>query len=85
MKWIDVLGSVAGMLTTIAFVPQVMQTWKTRSAKDLSLAMILTFWLGVFLWLIYGLFIQSMPVIVANGVTFLLQGCILWFKLKFKD
>jgi MtN3 and saliva related transmembrane protein len=85
MKFIDVLGSMAGMLTTIAFIPQVIQTWQTRSAKDLSLTMIFTFWVGVFLWLVYGIYIESIPVIMANGVTFVLQGFILWCKLTFKD
>lgn len=84
MQLIDVLGSMAGILTTLAFIPQVIRTWKTRSAKDLSLAMMLTFWVGVLLWLIYGICIQSMPVTVANGTTLVLQGSILWFKLKFK-
>jgi MtN3 and saliva related transmembrane protein len=84
MKFIDVLGSVAGVLTTIAFIPQVIQTWKTRSAKDLSLGMILTFWVGVLLWLIYGLCIHAMPVIVANAATLVLEGSILWLKLTLK-
>ncbi len=84
MEFIDVLGSVAGILTTLAFVPQVVKTWKTRSAKDLSLAMILTFWLGILLWLIYGIYIRAMPIIVANAVTLVLEGSILWFKLKYK-
>jgi MtN3 and saliva related transmembrane protein len=84
MQFIDGLGTVAGILTTAAFVPQVVKTWKTRSAADLSLAMILTFWLGIFLWLIYGLCIGAVPIIVANAVTLVLEGSILWFKLRFK-
>ena len=76
------VGLVAGVLTTIAFLPQVRHTWETKSAKDISLAMFLTFCTGVLLWFIYGFMIQSLPVMLANGVTFLLAGAILVMKLK---
>jgi len=76
------VGLVAGTLTTIAFLPQRIHTWRTKSAKDISLGMFLTFCTGVLLWLIYGFLIQSLPVILANGVTFVLAGAILVMKLK---
>ena len=78
------VGLVAGMLTTIAFLPQVRQSWRTKSTKDISLPMILTFCTGVLLWLIYGLMIRSLPVILANGVTIVLAGAILVMKLKWR-
>ncbi len=82
---LDALGLLAGILTTTAFVPQVYKTWKTRSAKDLSLSMFLIFVLGVLLWLLYGLLKQDLPVIAANSATLILAVTLLVFKLKFKD
>ncbi len=73
---------IAGVLTTIAFLPQVRHTWETKSAKDISLRMFLLFCTGVLLWLIYGYMIDSLPVMLANGVTLVLSGAILLMKLK---
>ena len=67
---ITVLGLVAGAFTTLAFVPQVIRTWQLKSAADLSIAMIGLNSTGVFLWLIYGLYVRSLPIVVANLVTF---------------
>jgi len=78
------LGLLAGTLTTIAFVPQLLKTWKSRSAEDVSLGMLITFCTGVFLWLLYGFFIRSLPVILANAVTLLLAGTILVLKIKYR-
>lgn len=81
----ETLGYFAGVFTTIAFVPQVLQIYKTKSAKDVSLAMFLIFTLGVFLWLIYGIKAKALPVIVANSFTLLLSMVILFFKFKYKE
>jgi MtN3 and saliva related transmembrane protein len=85
MDNIKLLGLLAGMLTTAAFLPQVIKTWKSRSAKDLSLGMFSMFCLGVALWLIYGWIVQDVPVIAANLVTLMLASTLLFFKLRFKD
>ncbi|MFO1384883.1 MAG: SemiSWEET transporter [Chitinivorax sp.] len=77
------IGMFAGILTTIAFVPQVLQVYRSRSAKDISLGMYAIFVSGVLLWLVYGCMIGAMPVIVANGVTLLLAAAILIGKLRF--
>lgn len=77
------VGMIAGILTTIAFVPQVLQVYRSRSAKDISLGMYAIFVSGVLLWLVYGCMIGAMPVIVANGVTLLLALAILIGKLRF--
>ncbi len=77
------VGMIAGILTTIAFVPQVLQVYRSRSAKDISLGMYAIFVSGVLLWLVYGCMIGAMPVIVANGVTLLLAAAILVGKLRF--
>ncbi len=82
---IQLLGLIAGACTTIAFLPQVLKTWKSRSAKDLSLSMFSIFSLGVALWLVYGFMVQDIPVIAANLVTLLLASTLLVFKLKYKQ
>jgi MtN3 and saliva related transmembrane protein len=80
---IDLIGMVAGTLSTFAFVPQVWRIWRTRSARDLSLPMYLIFTTGVALWFVYGLLLGAMPIIVCNGLTLLLAGTVLAMKLKF--
>ncbi len=85
MDFIEVLGLTAGSCTTIAFLPQVIKTWKSRSAKDLSLGMFSFFCFGVLLWLIYGIFQHDVPVIAANLVTLMLASTLLFFKLRFKE
>jgi MtN3 and saliva related transmembrane protein len=85
MNIIQLLGLTAGSLTTAAFLPQVIKTWKTRSAKDLSLGMFSLFCLGVVLWLIYGIMMQDIPVIAANLLTLMLASTLLFFKLRFKE
>ncbi len=84
MEAANTLGLVAGTLTTVAFFPQVIKTWRSRSAKDISLGMFSLFSVGVFLWLLYGIHIGAMPVIVSNAITLLLALTILLFKLRFK-
>lgn len=85
MNAIQLLGLVAGSLTTAAFLPQVVKTWKSRSAKDLSLGMFSLFCLGVAMWLLYGFAVNDIPVIAANLVTLLLATTLLYFKLRFKE
>ena len=83
MQLVEWVGSVAAFFTTIAFVPQVIQTWKSKHARDLSLGMFSLFTTGVVLWLAYGLLIESWPIIIANCITAALAGTILYFKLRF--
>jgi MtN3 and saliva related transmembrane protein len=84
METNELIGMAAATLTTVSFVPQVLKTWKSRSAKDVSLGMFLLFSLGVALWLIYGFGISSLPVILANAVTLVLALSILIMKIIFK-
>lgn len=79
---VDWLGGIAATLTTIAFVPQVAQIWRTRSARDVSLPMYLLFTLGIALWLAYGLMLGAWPLIVANAITLVLAACVLVMKLR---
>jgi MtN3 and saliva related transmembrane protein len=85
MTTIEMLGLVAGGCTTIAFLPQVLKTWKSRSAKDLSLGMFSFFCFGVLLWLIYGIMVNDIPVIAANSMTLMPASTLLFFKLRFKE
>ncbi|WP_410498710.1 SemiSWEET transporter [Chitinibacter sp. S2-10] len=80
---IEVIGLIAGTLTTISFVPQVWQVWKSRSAKDISLGMYAIFVSGVALWLGYGVLAGSAPVFLANTVTLILAGAVLVMKIIF--
>jgi MtN3 and saliva related transmembrane protein len=75
---------VAGFLTTLAFVPQALHIWRTRSARDISLHTFSAFTAGVFLWLVYGLFRAEWPLVIWNGVTLVLAGAILGMKVRFK-
>jgi MtN3 and saliva related transmembrane protein len=79
----DLIGTLAAALTTTAFIPQAWHTWKTKHAKGISLGMYSTFTTGVALWLAYGLMIVSWPLIIANGITFVLALFILGMKIRF--
>lgn len=78
----DLVGSVAGTLTTVAFIPQVARAWRTKSVEDLSPWMLLAFSSGVALWAVYGVITHALPLIVTNGVTLVLAGVLLWMKLR---
>ncbi|MEW6312546.1 MAG: SemiSWEET transporter [Pseudomonadota bacterium] len=77
----NLIGYPAAFLTTIAFVPQVWKSWRTRDLSGISLPMYALFTTGVALWLSYGVVIGSMPVIIANAVTLLLASVVLWLKV----
>jgi MtN3 and saliva related transmembrane protein len=80
---IELVGLIAGALTTLAYVPQVVKVWRSRSARDISLGMFLLMNAGILLWLVYGLMIGSPGLIVANGITLGLTAAVLVAKLKF--
>jgi MtN3 and saliva related transmembrane protein len=78
----EMIGYLAACLTTAAFVPQVWKVYRTRDTRAISQAMYLIFSLGVFFWLIYGWWLGSWPIVLANGVTLLLSLSILWMKFN---
>lgn len=82
MTMIDFIGLLAGTLTTVAFLPQARKTWRTRSTADFSFTMLTAFCTGIAFWLVYGLMLKSWPLIIANGITFVLAGSILYVKLR---
>ena len=83
-NYITTLGLIAGVLTTIAYLPQLIKTWQTKSAHDLSWSMLIVLCAGIILWLVYGFYIQNIPIIAANIVTFLFTSMILVLKIKYK-
>lgn len=82
MSLIMLTGMVAAVLTTVAFLPQVIRTWRTRSTSDISLGMFVAYVTGIALWLVYGLMIHDVPLIASNAVTLVLSGTILLLKLR---
>jgi MtN3 and saliva related transmembrane protein len=80
---VEKLGFAAAFCTTAAFVPQLIRVLRLRSARDISLPTFLMFSVGVFLWLLYGLYTGSKPVIASNGATLVLSLSILILKLRF--
>jgi MtN3 and saliva related transmembrane protein len=80
---IKLLGFAAATCTTLAYAPQFIKVWKTRSTEDISLGMFLAMMLGVALWLIYGLLSGDAPLVAANAITMLLAGGILVMKLRY--
>ncbi len=84
MDNIVLIGYIAGTLTTASFVPQVIRSWKLKETRDLSLAMLVLFAIGVILWTVYGIWIGSLPIIAANVVTLGLILFLLWMKVRFQ-
>tara|TARA_B100001113_G_scaffold18061_1_gene13444 strand:- start:713 stop:970 length:258 start_codon:yes stop_codon:yes gene_type:complete len=76
------IGIIAAILTTSAFIPQVYKIYKEKKAQGVSLMMYLIMFVGVLLWLIYGVLIGSIAIIIANSVTAVLQLFVIIFKLK---
>ena len=79
---IELIGYCAAFLTTIAFLPQAIQSWRSRDLSGISLGMYSLFTVGVGLWLIYGLIIEKWPLVLANALTFALALSILVLKLQ---
>jgi len=80
---IEIIGLIAAVLTTSSFIPQVIKTKRTRSVENLSFTMYLVMFTGVVLWFIYGIYINSSAVILANGITAGLILMLLNYKIKF--
>lgn len=85
MEGIEILGMTAGTISSITFLPQVIKTWQTKSARDISLWMFLLVTLSVILWLIYGIFKMSIPIIYTNSAVLLMSLIMLYFKWRYRD
>lgn len=84
MDNIKILGFIAGTITSITFIPQVLQIWKTKSAKDISILMLSLLIIGVSLWLAYGIVVKDMAIIYTNGMVLAMSLLMLYFKFRFK-
>ena len=80
----EIIGLIAAVLTTSAYIPQAYKTWKTKSSGNISLTMYLAMFVGILLWLVYGIHLNSLAMILANSVTSILTLIIIGFKLKYK-
>lgn len=84
-NWADYLGLFGAFLSSITFIPQVIQAYKSKSVKDLSLGMLLIIFASVIVWLVYGFEKNLLPVIIANGIILILSAILLYFKATFKN
>ena len=83
MNYIEIIGFVAAILTTSAFLPQVYKTWKTKDVSGLSLPMLVIFFVGIIAWLVYGFYKNSPSMIMANSITLISAFLLIYFKLKY--
>jgi MtN3 and saliva related transmembrane protein len=81
---ITLLGFLAATLTTLAFLPQVIKSWRSKVTRDISLGMFLILTAGIILWLTYGILVADLPLIAANTVTLVLAVTMLYLKLRYK-
>ena len=84
-RWVELVGYVAAVLTTVSFVPQAWHTFRTRDVSGISLGMYSVFAIGVALWLVYGLLLAAWPIVAANAVTLALAVAILGMKLHYRE
>lgn len=85
IDYIEIIGLIAAVLTTAAFLPQVYKTWNTKDVSSLSLPMFSMFFVGVVMWLIYGLLIESPAIILANTITVFSSFLLVYFKIKYRN
>ena len=83
MDWIEVVGLLGSVLSSITFIPQVYQTWKTKSVGDLNLVMMGIVFVSTVIWLVYGVGKGLLPVIICNGIICLLSLLLIYFKLRY--
>jgi MtN3 and saliva related transmembrane protein len=84
MQTIDLIGYMAATLTTASFIPQAVQTFKTKDVRGISLGMYSVFTVGVALWLVYGVLMAAWPIVLANSITLALAATILTMKLRYR-
>lgn len=84
MEWTEIMGHIGALLSSITFIPQVLQAWRTKSVGDLSMNMLLIVITSTIVWLVYAFSLNLLPVIIANSIIFILSGILIYFKLTFK-
>lgn len=85
MEFTEIMGLVGAFLSSITFIPQVVLTWKTKSAKDLSLNMLMIILTSTIVWLVYAIPLNLIPVIIANSIILVLSSWLIYFKLSHKE
>ena len=85
MSSLDMLGMAAGCISAITFLPQVIKTWKTRSASDISLLMFTFATISVIMWLVYGIILANIPIIFTNAMVLLFSLIMLYLKYRFRN
>jgi|SRR3974377_41977 len=85
MSFVSLVGFAAGTLCTLAYLPQALHSFRTKSVSDISLVMLVSLNIGLLLWVAYGVMIRSLPLILPNVVTFLLAFPLLVMKLRFSS
>ena len=84
MDTITIIGLIAALFTTVSILPQLIKVYKTQSTKDISTGMFTLFGVGLLLWFVYGVFVNDLPIMVANSLAFIQATVILYFKAKYK-
>ena len=85
MTGIQILGMAAGSISAITFLPQVIKTWKTKSADDISLLMFTFATISVIMWLVYGIILKDIPIIYTNSLVLICSLIMLYFKFRFSS
>ncbi len=85
MTALDLLGMIAGCISSITFLPQVIKTWRTKSASDISLLMFTFATISVIIWLVYGILLKNTPIIFTNSMVLMFSLIMLYFKYKFRE
>jgi MtN3 and saliva related transmembrane protein len=83
MDWIEYIGLLGSAISSITFMPQVYQVWKTKSVGDLNLTMLLIVFTSTIIWLIYGIGKGLLPVILCNSIICLLSLLLIYFKISY--
>ncbi len=83
MSSADILGYAAGALTAFTFLPQVIKTWQSKSAKDVALNMFIIAFVNEIMWLVYGFMLDNWVIILTNAVMLLMSGFMIALKLKY--
>jgi MtN3 and saliva related transmembrane protein len=84
LDYVTIVGLAAAAITVFSLFPQLVKVWKTKSTKDISLGMFSLFCSGVFLWFVYGILMNDLPIIIANFLGFIQAFIILMLKVKYK-
>ena len=83
MNGIEILGYTAGAITTLTFLPQVIKTWKNKSAKDVSLNMFIIAVINEIMWVVYGALLDNWVIILTNAIILVMSTTMIFLKLKY--